>query len=200
MRNYNGSSGADRRSDRREQLIDAAIRIYAEQGQKAATVRRVCALAGLTERYYYESFSNGDELLAAALTRIVERLEGAIDADEASAETSGSVALTTKLTAYFEALMAHPLEARMFLVEMPGTSGAYDRLFDHAMDRFAAKLQHALDHTPQTAEETLVSLGVTGGILYLARRWINDDFRTPVPMLVAAARSLCHVTATRLMS
>lgn len=35
-------------------------------GYRNATVKAVCEAAGLTERYFYESFSNSEELLVAS--------------------------------------------------------------------------------------------------------------------------------------
>jgi AcrR family transcriptional regulator len=56
-----------RRAQRREALIRAAIEVYGARGFRNATVKAVCEAAGLTERYFYESFANGEALLVAAL-------------------------------------------------------------------------------------------------------------------------------------
>ncbi|HET7689017.1 MAG TPA: TetR/AcrR family transcriptional regulator [Nocardioidaceae bacterium] len=63
-RRYGGKSADERRTERRSALIDAALAIWEEQGWAAVTMRGVCARAGLTDRYFYESFTDRDELLA----------------------------------------------------------------------------------------------------------------------------------------
>ncbi len=64
-RKYGGKSAEQRRSERRAQLVAAALEIWQEQGWAAVTMRGVCARAGLTDRYFYESFRDRDDLLGA---------------------------------------------------------------------------------------------------------------------------------------
>ena len=63
-RRYGGKSAEQRRSERRDALVTAALEIWQESGWAAVTMRGVCARAGLTDRYFYESFSDRDALLA----------------------------------------------------------------------------------------------------------------------------------------
>lgn len=61
-RQYAGKSQADRREERRGQLLAAGLSLIGEQGLAAATVRGLCAKAGLTPRYFYEEFGTVEEL------------------------------------------------------------------------------------------------------------------------------------------
>jgi len=63
-RRYGGKSAEERRAERRTALVAAALDIWQEQGWAAVTMRGVCAAAGLTDRYFYESFADRDALLA----------------------------------------------------------------------------------------------------------------------------------------
>ncbi len=63
-RRYGGKSAEQRRAERREALLTAAVEIWQESGWAAVTMRGVCARAGLTDRYFYESFADRDALLA----------------------------------------------------------------------------------------------------------------------------------------
>jgi len=62
-RSYRGQSQEQRRAERRGRLIAGAIAVYGERGYHQATVKAVCEAAGLTERYFYESFANSEALL-----------------------------------------------------------------------------------------------------------------------------------------
>ncbi|GAA4818210.1 TetR/AcrR family transcriptional regulator [Nocardioides caeni] len=64
-RAYGGKSADQRRSERREALLAAAREIWQESGWAAVTMRGVCARAGLTDRYFYESFTDREALLGA---------------------------------------------------------------------------------------------------------------------------------------
>ncbi len=69
-RAYGGVSADDRRLERRERLMDAAFDLLATGGSAALTVTGVCKQAGLTERYFYESFRDRNALAHAAFERL----------------------------------------------------------------------------------------------------------------------------------
>lgn len=68
-------------------LIEAALDVIAERGIAGTTMTAVCARAGLTERYFYESFRDRDGLLAsvldACLMEVDEAMFQALEAAEA---------------------------------------------------------------------------------------------------------------------
>lgn len=60
---WGGRTAAERLADRRQRLIDAASEIWVDQGWAAVTMRGVCARTSLNDRYFYEHFSDRDDLL-----------------------------------------------------------------------------------------------------------------------------------------
>lgn len=62
---YRGLSPDQRRALRRQAFIDTGREVWCQDGWAAVTMRRVCAQAGLTDRYFYESFADRDALLVA---------------------------------------------------------------------------------------------------------------------------------------
>ncbi len=52
----------------------AAIKIYGERGFRNCSVKTVCNAAGLTERYFYESFSNGEDMLQQCFRLVTSEL------------------------------------------------------------------------------------------------------------------------------
>ncbi len=62
---YGGVAAVDRAAARRERLLDAALAVVGAEGWAGVSVRRVCAAAGLTSRYFYESFPDRDALVLA---------------------------------------------------------------------------------------------------------------------------------------
>lgn len=69
---WGGRTTEQRRAERRARLIEAATDIWCESGWAAVTMRGVCSRAGLTDRYFYESFADRDALLAAIWDDILE--------------------------------------------------------------------------------------------------------------------------------
>ena len=70
-RSYGGVSAEQRVAERRARLVAAARDLVAEGGWSAASLRAVCGRAGLTDRYFYESFSNRDALLVAVCEQVM---------------------------------------------------------------------------------------------------------------------------------
>lgn len=73
-RAYGGRTADERRAERRARLLDAALDVIGEHGAAGLTVNRLTRAAGLNERYYYESFSQVDDVLEA----VVESVGGQI--------------------------------------------------------------------------------------------------------------------------
>ncbi len=87
VRSYGGKTAEERAEDRRLRLVEATITVLAEHGG-AATMTAICAEAGLTERYFYESFAHRDDALLAALDAVCEEIvAGAISTLEGSSGT-----------------------------------------------------------------------------------------------------------------
>ena len=97
--------------------MDATISLLAANGEARTTMTAVCAEAGLTERYFYESFGSRDELLVAALDSVSEELAGtALDAIAASSgEPSDRVRAT--IGAVVDLVVAAPDKMRVAVVE-----------------------------------------------------------------------------------
>lgn len=75
---------ADRRErrsveERRDELVDAAITVVAEEGLANATTRRITQHAGVALGAFHYAFASKSELVAAVMGRIATRVEEAID-------------------------------------------------------------------------------------------------------------------------
>jgi AcrR family transcriptional regulator len=198
-RRYRGSSAEERRAHRREQFLRAAIQVYGEQGYRNATVKAVCEAAGLTERYFYESFSNSEELLVASFRAVMDFLLGELE--KAVTETAGGPVerARTMLTAYYEALKGHPQSARVFLVEISGVSPAVDQALEAALRELGDLLARTLDAQGESsaAKEPLLRAGVIGGVIHIALSWIASGYSRPMDEVVEAAMRLCLVLRGR---
>ncbi|MGW4245751.1 TetR/AcrR family transcriptional regulator, partial [Nocardia sp. NPDC004722] len=67
---WGGRTQEERRAERRERLISAALDIWLENGWAAVTMRGVCTHAGLNDRYFYEHFTDRDDLLGAVFDEV----------------------------------------------------------------------------------------------------------------------------------
>lgn len=70
---WSGVPLPDRQVLRRDELIAAGVTLLGSAGGPALTVRAVCRDAGLTERYFYESFGDRDEFVRAVYDDVCNR-------------------------------------------------------------------------------------------------------------------------------
>jgi AcrR family transcriptional regulator len=71
-RSWRGISAAERHAERRERLVAAGLDVIGTLGWSRTTVREVCRRAGLTERYFYESFPDREAILVAVFEHVAQ--------------------------------------------------------------------------------------------------------------------------------
>jgi len=193
-RAYRGVSTEQRRAERRAKLIAAAIAVYGERGYRQATVKAVCEAAGLTERYFYESFENSEALLVASFNAVTYAVFDEITA-AARAAGRGRVARgRAMLDAYFGALQRSPDAARVYLVEIRGVSREVDKAFDAALRAIGAEVARHMAPGGAPSDE-LLQAGVVGGVMHIALRWIDAGYQPPLAVVTDTALRLGMVLA-----
>ena len=75
---WSGVPLESRQAVRRDNLIAAGVQLLGGDGGPALTVRAVCREAALTERYFYESFSDRDEFVRAVYDDVCARAMAAL--------------------------------------------------------------------------------------------------------------------------
>ncbi len=181
-RKIGGKTIEERRSERWRRLIDAAVKVYGERGYRNSTVKAVCDKAGLTERYFYESFSNSEDLLCACFQEAADRL--LLRVRRAGLQGGGAPMERVRagVIEYLVHLQADPAAARVFLIEMSSVSARADALVSAGLDRFAALLVDFLTSGPGPHGEPprLILHGAIGGGLRVAQAWTTSGYAEPV--------------------
>ncbi|HSV39980.1 MAG TPA: TetR/AcrR family transcriptional regulator, partial [Nocardioidaceae bacterium] len=146
VRPYRGVSAEDRRGQRRTQLLGAALDVVADVGVSDATTEAVCARAGLSKRYFYESFADREAILVAVLDDLFERVSAAIaELIEASADLPEDQRVRRTVEVLVRELSADPRAARVY-VEAPRHPALEQRRL-RAYDDFAQLIldEHVLN-------------------------------------------------------
>ena len=126
VRPWRGISPEQRVAERRERLLDAALEVFSGRGFANSRVRDVCREAGLTERYFYESFADKEALLVALAQRIVADLVVAVGPAIELVATEPEPAIDAASRAVVHSLTGDPRRARILLVEVVGVSPAIE--------------------------------------------------------------------------
>jgi AcrR family transcriptional regulator len=188
VRPYRGVSAVDRRAQRRARLIDAALDVLGDEGIANMTMTAVCARAGLTERYFYESFRDRQDLLVAVFDACVEELDAAILAAREAAAPSLLDRTRAAAGALIEVLTDDPRRARLY-AESVGEAALAPRRAE-AVRAYAALLAEimrelgGLTEPRHQAPLELAALILVGGVAEAIRSWLDGTVEMSRGMLI----------------
>lgn len=209
-RSYGGVPAEVRVAQRRESLLEAGLELFGTAGYQATSVRAVCRQAGLSERYFYESFANTEALLIGVYRRCTDAMHDEITAAMAvvtaggtgASSPAGSLDLLVRATleAFF-ASIGDPRVLRVCWLEVLGVSPVVDATYIAGIDRFAALVATVLAGAFGVEPDErlrLVGTALVGGVMTTAVRWYLDGQHQPVATLVDANAMLFTGVAVRL--
>ena len=90
---------------------------FGTAGFAATGVKDVCRAAGLTDRYFYESFRDGRALFLAVFDAVTDELFAAVAAAVADAEPDAEEQLRAAIGTFLRALADDPRSARVVFAE-----------------------------------------------------------------------------------
>ena len=187
---YRGVSAADRAAERRARLLDAALAVWADP-ETRTTMTAICAEAGLTERYFYESFSNLDELLAAVMDAIAVEIE---DTSLRAADRAGDdpvARVHASVRAFVQLLLDDPRKGRVAIIESVGVPWLRQRrteLLRHLAHRSALDAREVLGLPGRSAQEDeTAGLLFIGGMAELITAWLDGALDASADDIVEAA-------------
>jgi len=188
---YRGVSAEDRRAQRRTQLLEATLAVWGRPGGGRVTMTAVCARAGLTERYFYESFRNVDDALTAVMENIATEIE---DTSQAAADAAGddpTARVRASVRAFVELMAEDPRKGRVAIIEAGGLAPLRPRRtellrrFAHRSAEEARELYDLTGRDPRESE--IAGLLFIGGMAELISAWLDGAVDATTDELVDAA-------------
>lgn len=188
-RRYAGVSDEQRRSERYERFMAAGLALFGTEGYERTTTRALCAVAGLTQRYFYESFENTEALFVAVADRHAAALRARLLRAIGNHPDDPEAMVRAGLRDYFSLLQGDRRVARLLLVEV---YTATPRTHDFARGYLAdlAQLVHeslAPAHAGLAAagiDARLLCSGLIGAGHHIGLSWTREDCRTPIETIV----------------
>jgi AcrR family transcriptional regulator len=160
---WSGVPLQDRQARRRDELIIAGVNVLGGESGSTLTVRAVCRAAALTERYFYESFTDRDDFVRAVYDHVCG---------------TAMTALTTSATPRdaverFVALMVDdPVRGRVLLIA-PEREPVLTKSGAEWMPSFIELLQHKLTQISDPAVQAMVATGLVGALTALFTAYLN---------------------------
>lgn len=110
-------SAAERAAGRRRRLLDATLEVWGRDGGPRVTMTRVCREAGLTERYFYESFGDLEAALVAVVDAVADEIAERTVAALTAAPGGPTERVRAAVTAFVHLLVEDPRKGRVAIVE-----------------------------------------------------------------------------------
>jgi AcrR family transcriptional regulator len=181
LRTYGGVAGTERAAERRAALLEAGLELLGSPtGPGELTVRGVCRHAGLTARYFYESFADRDVLTAAVYDGVVADLGAEVLAALEVAPRTAPAQTRAGLAALIGSITEDPRRGRLLFSRSLGASPVVaarraesTRWF---VDLLTAQVRefYRIDRSPRldVAAELLV-----GGVAQILTSWLDGALR-----------------------
>jgi AcrR family transcriptional regulator len=109
------------RPSRRQEIIDAAIKVFARTGFAETSVQDVADEAGVVPTAVYYHFAGKDELFDVVLQSVITELDEVVDRARAE-EAHPAVALSQITTAVWNWIESRPDHARILYSHLPGAT------------------------------------------------------------------------------
>jgi AcrR family transcriptional regulator len=186
-RPYRGVSAEDRRRQRRDQVLEACLDVVGDVGPSATTVEAICKQAGLSKRYFYESFDDREAVLIALVERVMATVREALEAVLADASTTPDEQMRRLVHATVDTLAADARISRLWVEA--SLYPALEQRRSQAYDDFAAVLARIVLPDRADDEETRDAfLLVVAGATEILRRGL----RTRSPQKTAEMVDVLH--------
>jgi AcrR family transcriptional regulator len=189
---YRGVSAQERAARRRARLLDATLSVWADP-ESRTTMTAVCAAAGLTERYFYESFRSLEEAQTAVLEAVATEIEQTTLRAAESAGDEPGVRVQASIRAFVDLLLDDPRKGRVAIVESGGVPALRARrteLLRHFAHVAADQAHEMRGLRRRDREDELAGLLFIGGMAELVTAWLDGALEaTPDEIVETATRS-----------
>ncbi|MEV0855886.1 TetR/AcrR family transcriptional regulator [Nocardia fluminea] len=189
---------------RREQLLDAALRVVARDGLARLTMQAVAQEAGVAKPVLYAMYSTAPELVAALLHR--EHAAGVAQVFAAMPKdlrgTDPDAEFVEAVMAFLDSVAADPPRWRLILLPSDGAPVGYRALLGAARDEMLCRGTELLADGlrlrggPVDVDVELVGHMMFGFVETLGRMVLSDAHRFPPARLRPAVRSLLRTLPT----
>jgi AcrR family transcriptional regulator len=201
-RKYGGLSEAERVIDRRERFLEAGLSIFGTVGLRGATVRALCKSAGLTERYFYESFTDTEELFCSVYEKQSSLLRDFFILELPKLPSDLNLRVEAALDLYFSAMRDERVVRILYLESMVG-SPRVTNMHHTATRQYAdlgAHFIRADNPELDLSQEFLanVSIAINGICFTLAAQWMLGGYSTAQDIIVKSCALVIRGTIREL--
>jgi len=197
---YGGKSAAERRALRREKLLAAGLELHGTEGYAAASIERICELAGLSTRQFYEEFDHRDQVLIDLYDEVNDRTTAAVTevvtrALEEQPRIDIRELIRRTLETYIKITTDDPRWAQLVYATIVGVNPQIEQHRQEHLNAIATRLCELADDCADRGYIPRQDFGLTmraftGAVHGLVHDWCQSD---PRPPLEDVTETLTHM-------
>lgn len=201
-RRYGGLTAEERTTRRRRQVLDAGRLRFGTVGIRDTRVADICSEAGLTERYFYESFGDIEALALAVVeevaietaTRVLEQVE-TLPADDRSRGA---------LRAFLRIVGDDPMIGRLLMIETLGNGDGLAHVRHQILagaagiveDWLQAPADGPVGTSANSDDARVIGIAVAGATTELVVSWLDGRLDVTADHLADQVARLFDAAAT----
>jgi len=166
------TKGAKNRNhgDRREEILRAACGLFSRDGFHAASMKDLCAAAGMSPGSLYRYFPSKERLFATALIRWAQTFQQSYERTIRSAETDPSVRVRRTMHVALKAFERNPRFFGLLMALQGSDDPEVAALYERYTGTTSNVVRDALDGIDERWIEPIETL-VWAAVFNLLRRW-----------------------------
>ena len=162
-------------AERRQQLLDIALGIFAHNGYHETSMNALATKAGVTKPVLYQHFASKHELFAQLLSRTGDRLHAAIAERSAGVDTPRQ-RVEAGFVAFFHFFDEHPDAFSVLYGSSLGSVPEFKREARRVQDTFIAMVARLINGVDDDAA-LVMAAGISGISEGMVRYWMHEGRR-----------------------
>lgn len=184
-------SAAVRIAERRRRLMDAGLDLFGAQGYTATGVKDVCREAGVTDRYFYESFADRRELFLAVFDARVDELFEMVAAAVGAAGPEPRDQLRAAIATFLEQVTEDPRTPRVVFSEPAAVGPEAEARMRATLRRFSRLASAtAAHHMGHDRHASLIGLALVGTLERVVVEWQDGELHSSIAAAVEECTEL----------
>ena len=196
-----------RRAQRRDELLAAALQLFADKGYMHVSIEEICQTAYVGTKSFYELFNGKEACYLALYEKVATTLKARMEDALRAVEGTGREGMERLVVAFARTLVGDPRVLKIAFRQASSISAAVDRnvranrrwaaaFLDTAWRRY--RVVDSCRHDGREVDVHAVALGVIGGTFDLITDWLHEhdsrrkeDVEVLIAKLVAFNRITC---------
>jgi AcrR family transcriptional regulator len=202
-RTYRGVDTEQRRAERRERLLEAALDEFTSRGYHKTKIADLCTRAGVSTRNFYEKFASKEALLLELHAHINnEAMRRMLPVLDSLADAEPLTRITTLVDTFVGAVTADPRFPRLNYVEAPGISQAMEVQHRDWFTRYTDFIESECDRAADAGlapkrNYHLTAIALVGAVTGILREWQAHQPPLPVQDVATEIRAVFLAAITR---